>query len=358
MRWVRDKVSYPFLFPKTMPKSRFSIGCWLLSATLLALGCSAGTGTQTSTPTNLPPPNITSSTAQVDFGSKHQVIRGFGGSTAWMGSIGPGKLNVLFGTAPGQIGLSILRVRIDPGGSAGSGWITSNWTAELANAQTAQKANPNAIVIATPWTPPASMKSNNNVVAGTLNAGSYAAYAGYLESFVNYFSVSGTPLYAISIQNEPDANVTYESCSWTGTTLDAWVSSLTANGATNPITAKLMMPESESFATGLSDAALNDGNAVGNIGIVAGHIYGTAPTYYANAVSKGKEAWQTEHYLSPTGSQPTINDALAAAIGSALKKFAPRHATVVAHSLAEARVLAAERVMVGSTRRITWSRAK
>ncbi len=35
-------------------------------------------------------------------------------------------------------------------------------------------------------------------------------------------------------------------------------------------------------------------------------------------------------------------DALAAAIGSALKKFAPRHATVVAHSLAEARVLAAE----------------
>ena len=30
-------------------------------------------------------------------------------------------------------------------------------------------------------------------------------------------------------------------------------------------------------------------------------------------MSKGKEVWQTEHYLSPSGSQPTISDALAAA---------------------------------------------
>ena len=35
-------------------------------------------------------------------------------------------------------------------------------------------------------------------------------------------------------------------------------------------------------------------------------------------------------------------DPLAVAIGSALKKFAPRHATVVARSLAEARILAAK----------------
>jgi len=28
---------------------------------------------------------------------------------------------------------------------------------------------------------------------------------------------SGVPLYAVSLQNEPDATVTYESCSWNAT---------------------------------------------------------------------------------------------------------------------------------------------
>ncbi len=230
-----------------------------------------------------------------------------------MGSIGQEKINVLFGTAPRQIGLSILRARIDPGGSSVSNWVTANWSQEFTNAVNARTANPNAIVIATPWTPPASMKSNSDTVGGTLNAASYSAYAGYLKSFASYFASNGMPLYAISMQNEPDANVTYESCSWTGASMDSWVASLTANGAANPLTTKLMMPEAEGFNTAYSDPALNDAGAVGNIDIVAGHLYGASPSYYANAVSKGKEVWETEHYLSPAGSQPTITDALAAA---------------------------------------------
>ena len=95
--------------------------------------------------------------------------------------------------------------------------------------------------------------------------------------------------------------------------MDNWVASLTAGGAANPITTRIMMPEAQGFNTALSDPALNDPNAVDNIAIVAGHLYGTSPSYYANAVNKGKEVWETEHYLSPSGSQPTIADALAAA---------------------------------------------
>jgi glucuronoarabinoxylan endo-1,4-beta-xylanase len=252
-------------------------------------------------------------TASVDFGTKHQVIRGFGGSTAWMGAIGQAKINVLFGTQTGQLGLSVLRARIDPVGSASSNWVTANWGQELTNALNARTANPNAIVIATPWTPPAAMKSNNTAIGGTLNSSSYAAYAGYLESYVSYFASGGAPLYAISMQNEPDANVTYESCSWNGASMDSWVASLTANGATNPITTRLIMPEAEGFSTSFSDTALNDANAVGNISIVAGHLYGKAPFYYANAVNSGKEVWETEHYLAPSGSQPAMPDALLAA---------------------------------------------
>ena len=62
-----------------------------------------------------------------------------------------------------------------------------------------------------------------------------------------------------------------------------------------------------------SDPALNDASAVGNISIVAGHLYGVSPFYYANAVNKGKEVWETEHYLHPAASQPTMSDALMAA---------------------------------------------
>jgi glucuronoarabinoxylan endo-1,4-beta-xylanase len=54
-------------------------------------------------------------------------------------------------------------------------------------------------------------------------------------------------------------------------------------------------------------------NAVGNISIIAGHLYGTSPSNYANAKNKGKDMWMTEHYLTPSGAQPGIADALMAA---------------------------------------------
>jgi len=240
-----------------------------------------------------------SSGATVDFGTTYQTIRGFGGSTAWMPELSTAQANTLFGNGSGQLGLSILRVRIDPGG-------TANWATELGNAQEAQALG--ASVIATPWTPPAAMKSNSSTIMGSLNTASYGSYATYLESFVTYMSGGGVNLYGISMQNEPDANVSYESCVWTGAQMDTWV----ANNAP-VLTTKLIMPESESFDTSFSDPALNDANAVGNIGIIAGHIYGTSPSYYANAVSKGKEVWMTEHYLTPAGAQPAIADGLAAA---------------------------------------------
>jgi glucuronoarabinoxylan endo-1,4-beta-xylanase len=242
-------------------------------------------------------------TATIDFSNVHQTIRGFGGSDAFMPVMPSAEVNALFGTGSDQIGLSILRVRIDPSSVTGG----SNWDNEVTNAQAAIAAGQNVIVMATPWTPPAAMKSNNNTVMGSLNPSSYSAYATYLESFVTYMANANPPvsLYGISMQNEPDANVTYESCVWTPAQMDTWV----ANNA-SVLTTKLIMPESQSFNTAYSDPALNDPNAVGKIGIIAGHLYGTIPTYYANAVNAGKDVWMTEHYLNPAGAQPAIGDAL------------------------------------------------
>lgn len=250
-----------------------------------------------------------SNAATVDFGTSNQTIRGFGGATAWMPVMPSAEVNALFGTGANQIGLSILRVRIDPGSTTGG----TNWDTEVNNAKEAIAAGSNVSVVATPWTPPGAWKLNppdytHPLVMGSLNPANYAQYASYLESFVNYMANGGVNLYGISMQNEPDANVTYESCAWTPAQMDTWV----ANNA-SVLTTKLIMPESESFTTSFADATLNDPSAVGKVGIVAGHIYGTAPSPYPNAVTAGKELWMTEHYLNPAGSTPAIGDALQAA---------------------------------------------
>src|SRR3981189_1932345 len=70
--------------------------------------------------------------AFVNFSSAAQTIRGFGGATAWMPQLSSAQANALFSNGSSQqIGLSILRVRIDPAGSG-------NWGTELANAQAAR----------------------------------------------------------------------------------------------------------------------------------------------------------------------------------------------------------------------------
>jgi glucuronoarabinoxylan endo-1,4-beta-xylanase len=243
--------------------------------------------------------------ATINFGVARQIIRGFGGSSAWITDLNahPGMADRLFGnTGSQQIGLSILRVRIDPSPDPGG---HGNWATELSNATLATARG--ARVIATPWSPPASMKTNNNVNnGGSLSSGSYADYASYLQSFVNFMQNGGAPLYAISIQNEPDWAPSYESCVWTGAEMRTWI----ANHA-SLITTKLIMPEAVNFTAGslmaLADPSLNDPTAAVEIDIVAGHLYGTAPALYPNAVSKGKEVWMTEHTVDSTGLQGALD---------------------------------------------------
>ncbi len=136
----------------------------------------------------------------VDFGTTYQTIRGFGGSTAWLGALSTAQATAC-STASVRARTQIERSR--PQHSAGAhrshrriaqdDWVTSNWAQELTNAQEAMTANTNAIVFASPWTPPPSMKSNNSTVEGTLNTSEYGAYAAYLEDFVSYFASNSAP---------------------------------------------------------------------------------------------------------------------------------------------------------------------
>lgn len=267
---------------------------------------------------------IASINATIDFNDKHQIIRGFGGSEAWSSTMPASQINALYGTAAGDLGLSIMRVRIAPAAwtSATDTADTTQWTAELNTAKAAQTLG--ATVFATPWTPPASMKSNGSVNEGSLKTSSYADYANYLEAYVHYATSMGVNLYAISMQNEPDWNPCgndggggtgsscYESCLWTGSQMDTWV----AQNA-SVLTAPLIMPESFYFSSSMSDPTLNDANAVGKVAIVGGHLYGGTPYNYALAKSLGKEVWMTEHTVDlaggSTATTQNIKDAIDAA---------------------------------------------
>jgi glucuronoarabinoxylan endo-1,4-beta-xylanase len=111
-----------------------------------------------------------------------------------------------------------------------------------------------------------------------------------LKGFADYLATNGAPLYAVSLQNEPDASVTYESCYWNATQF----LNFTKNNAA-AINTRVMMPESMNFAHGLSDPTLNDSSAAANVAIIGGHLYGGGLAPYPLAVSKGKEVWMTEY---------------------------------------------------------------
>jgi glucuronoarabinoxylan endo-1,4-beta-xylanase len=259
--------------------------------------------------------------ALVDFGTPEQTIRGFGASEVFFGVLPSAQITALYGQSSGQVGLSIMRVQIAPTTWTSSTQTagTSAWTPELTNAKAAQALG--ATVFASPWTPPASMKTNNSTHEGSLSTTSYADYANYLEAYVNYATSQGVSLYAVSMQNEPDWNPCvvngvdegptgascYVSCLWTAAQMDAWVASYGSVLTTGANPVKLIMPESFYFNSAMSDLALNDSVAVGNISIVGGHLYGHAPYYYTNAKNLGKDVWMTEHYLVPVSNGPTTS---------------------------------------------------
>lgn len=69
---------------------------------------------------------------------------------------------------------------------------------------------------ASPWSPPAWMKTNNNMLrGGKLKPEFYDSWALYYTKFIKEFEKEGIPVWGISIQNEPMATQTWESCIFT-----------------------------------------------------------------------------------------------------------------------------------------------
>ena len=190
-------------------------------------------------------PVITGSTngaCTVDWNTVYQRIDGFGASSAWDSAWTTSQADMFFSTNNGAgvsfdgrtnfsfngVGLSLLRNHITDAGSTASS--ATPGTAETRIMQMAQARG--ARVWSAPWTPASGFKSNNGPNGGNyLGSGNNATNRAYASQLANYVSSMknsyGVNIYALSVQNEPDANVTtYEACVWNGTQIHDFVTNL------------------------------------------------------------------------------------------------------------------------------------
>jgi len=149
---------------------------------------------------------------EVDLTQAYQRIDGFGASSAWTATNISDALADQFFSPELGIGLSLLRVQIKPAGN----------TTELGTARKA--AARGAKVWAAPWSPPAEWKDNGSTInGGSLLDEHRADWANRLATFASTMAAEGIPLVAISAQNEPNYEATWDTCLYTPAQLVTFV---------------------------------------------------------------------------------------------------------------------------------------
>lgn len=226
-------------------------------------------------------------TINIDNRVKYQHVTGFGGfspSPTWQYWLNDSDMDKLFGKGDNQLGLNIVRLYISSNKNA--------WNAGVANAKRAKKYG--AFVFASPWTPPASWKSNNESAnGGSLLESRYEDWAKQLNDYYEYMKKQGVTIDAVSIQNEPDWKAEYESCIWTGEQMAKFLKNYG-----HLINCKIIGPEAIHFTKGMHEPILNDDAACAELDIMGGHFYGWDGSSYPLAAQKGKEVWMTEYLIN------------------------------------------------------------
>ena len=77
-------------------------------------------------------------------------------------------------------------------------------------------ANGNIKIFASPWSPPAWMKTNNNMLYGGKLLPEYnQTWADYFVKFIKAYETEGIPIWGVTVQNEAAAMQVWESCIFT-----------------------------------------------------------------------------------------------------------------------------------------------
>jgi glucuronoarabinoxylan endo-1,4-beta-xylanase len=203
------------------------------------------------------------------MGTNQQVIDGYGFSSAWCGILTTPKNNALYGT----LGMSLLRVRFDPGGPG-------NWGQEITNAMAAHAAG--AKVLGTSWSGPGAWTTTMEAMNGFLLPQYYADYANWLSQAAIAHNVDWA-----SPANEPDLGW----MAWTSEELTTWIGQYGAC-----IGRPMLAPESFCLNDDYGDPIIDDPKAGPYVSVYGGHLYGGGLSVHTNALALGRHVWMTEYY--------------------------------------------------------------
>ncbi|MEO6175151.1 MAG: glycoside hydrolase family 30 protein [Flavobacterium circumlabens] len=79
-----------------------------------------------------------------------------------------------------------------------------------------ETAGGNLTLFVSPWSPPAFMKDNNDILHGGVLLPEFAqSWANYYSKFIKAYEKEGIPVWGLTIQNEPMASQRWESCIYT-----------------------------------------------------------------------------------------------------------------------------------------------
>jgi glucosylceramidase len=160
----------------------------------------------------------------VDDSKTFQTIDGFGytltsGSASLINQLSNKKqlLKELFGHDENSIGVNYLRVSVGASDLSDHTYSYSeSKDLSLKNFSLKEdkkylipllkeiiKINPKIKILASPWSPPTWMKTNNNFMGGSLLPEYYQVYADYLVKYIKEMKKHGIVIDALTIQNEP-----------------------------------------------------------------------------------------------------------------------------------------------------------
>ncbi len=182
---------------------------------------------------------------EVDASQRYQTMVGFGASitdaSAWLMQtrMSPAQrealLQELFGRGADGIGFDFTRLTIGasdfsrhhysladrPAGQTdmalASFSIEPNRAELLPVLKRALAINPRLAVMASPWSAPGWMKTNDSLIKGALRPEMYDVFSRYLVRYVDAYAAEGVPIFALSLQNEP----LFEPGDYPGMRLDA-----------------------------------------------------------------------------------------------------------------------------------------
>jgi len=267
---------------------------------------------------NVVTPNAT---VTVNTAQKFQFVRGFGGMyTPWDNTPQEYVRDFERMFSPNGLGLNMLRIMILPNNDDiedtmyeiinrldGGGKDLSIYydVVKVVNGH-------GGYVLASPWSPPASWKTNEDIKGGgTLATNRYQHFANYLKKFCQIMYDNGAPIYAFSMQNEPTFKATYAGCEYSTAEHRNWWQQVGSTFFTSPVpgygggkaTPRVLTMTGESHNTVApfhtdSASALQTPAANQYIDLVGRHIYGVGINNLTTPQRQGKEVWMTEHNIN------------------------------------------------------------